>query len=115
MAIPRNELLKSMRSDLDKIFKDTYNEEAFKLYNYVVHIEGQKVTVTTIGEGSLTVTTIGEGSSRNIQHMEETPYANIEEVPVALRNSVKRLMWCTDGDIHAGLGMKVNDSTYWVN
>ena len=47
--------------------------------------------------------------------MEETPYANIEEVPEALRNSVKRLMWCTDGDIHAGLGMKVNDSTYWVN
>ena len=81
------------------------SEEAFKLYNYVVHIEEQKVTVTTIGEGS----------SRNIQHMEETPYANIEEVPEALRNSVKRLMWCTDGDIHAGLGMKVNDSTYWVN
>ena len=90
---------------LNKAFSDTYNEEMFKLYNYVVHIEGQKVTVTTIGEGS----------SRNIQHMEETPYANIEEVPEALRNSVKRLMWCTDGDIHAGLGMKVNDSTYWVN
>ena len=95
---------RALRS-LNKAFSDTYNEEAFKLYNHVVHIEGQKVTVTTIGEGS----------SRNIQHMEETPYANIEEVPEALRNSVKRLMWCTDGDIHAGLGMKVNDSTYWVN
>ena len=95
---------RALRS-LNKAFSDTYNEETLKLYNYVVHIEEQKVTVTTIGEGS----------SRNIQHMEETPYANIEEVPEALRNSVKRLMWCTDGDIHAGLGMKVNDSTYWVN
>jgi hypothetical protein len=105
--LTRSEVLKSLLPSLNTLFNNEYNnyEEAFKLYNYVVHIEEQKVTVTTIGEGS----------SRNIQHMEETPYANIEEVPEALRNSVKRLMWCTDGDIHAGLGMKVNDSTYWVN
>jgi hypothetical protein len=70
-----------------------------------VHIEGQKVTVTTIGEGS----------SRNIQHMEETPYANIEEVPEELRNKIKRLMWCAESDIHEGLGVKVNDKTYWVS
>lgn len=107
MALSRNELLKELLPGLNALFNSEYNnyEEALKLYKYVVHIEGQKVTVTTIRKGS----------SRNIQHMEETPYANIEEVPEALRNSVKRLMWCTDGDIHAGLGMKVNDSTYWVN
>ena len=68
------------------------SEEAFKLYNYVVHIERQKVEITTLDRLPV---------SRAVT----TPYKNIEEVPEA----------CTDGDIHAGLGMKVNDSTYWVN
>jgi len=100
--LTRAEVLKSLMPGLNKIFNDTYYEEALKLYTYVVHIEGQKVEITTIDRPPLS-------------HAVVTPYKNIEEVPEELRNKIKRLMWCAESDIHEGLGVKVNDKTYWVS
>jgi len=79
-------------------------EEALKLYKYVVHIEKQKVEITSIDDTVLP-----------LSHASTTPYRNIEEVPEELRNKIKRLMWCANSDIHDGLGVKVNDKTYWVS
>jgi DNA repair ATPase RecN len=97
---------RALRS-LNKPFSDTYkafNEEALKLYKYVVHIEGQKVEITSIDDTVLP-----------LSHAVTTPYKNLEEVPEELQNKIKRLMWCADSDIHDGLGVKVNDATYWVS
>ena len=79
-------------------------EEALKLYKYVVHIEKQKVEITSIDDTVLP-----------LSHASTTPYRNLEEVPEELRNKIKRLMWCAESDIHDGLGVKVNDKTYWVS
>ena len=78
--------------------------EALKLYNHVVHIEGQKVEITSLNDTRMT-----------LSHAVTTPYKNLEEVPEELRNKIKRLMWCTASDVHDGLGVKVNDATYWVS
>jgi len=98
---------RALRS-LNKAFSDTYkvfdNEEALKLYKYVVHIEKQKVEITSIDDTVLP-----------LSHASITPYKNLEEVPEELRNKIKRLMWCAESDIHEGLGVKVNDRTYWVS
>jgi DNA repair ATPase RecN len=98
---------RALRS-LNKAFSDTYkvfdNEEALKLYNYVVHIERQKVEITSIDDTVLP-----------LSHAVTTPYNSLEEVPEELRNKIKRLMWCADSDVHDGLGVKVNDKTYWVS
>ena len=94
---------RALRS-LNKIFNNTYAEETLKLYKYVVHIEGQKVEITSIDDTVLP-----------LSHASTTPYKNLEEVPEELRNKIKRLMWCADSDIHEGLGVKVNDKTYWVS
>ena len=96
--LTRSEVLKSLLPSLTAVFKDTYNEETLKLYKYVVHIEKQKVEITS-----------------PLSHAVTTPYKNIEEVPEELRNKIKRLMWCTASDVHDGLGVKVNDATYWVS
>ena len=104
MALSRNELLKELLPSLTAVFKDTYNEETLKLYKYVVHIEKQKVEITSLDDTRLT-----------LSHAVVTPYKNLGEVPEELRNKIKRLMWCTDGDRHDGLGVKVNDATYWVS
>jgi hypothetical protein len=80
------------------------DEETLKLYKYVVHIEKQKVEITSIDDTVLP-----------LSHAATTPYKNLEEVPEELRNKIKRLMWCADSDIHDGLGVKVNDKTYWVS
>jgi len=79
-------------------------EETLKLYTYVVHIEGQKVEITSLDDPRL-----------SISHAVTTPYKNLGEVPEELRNKIKRLMWCAESDIHEGLGVKVNDKTYWVS
>lgn len=98
---------RALRS-LNKAFSDTYkvfdNEEALKLYNYVVHIEGQKVEITSI-----------DASTLPLPRAATTPYKNLEEVPEELRNKIKQLMWCAESDVHDGLGVKVNDKTYWVS
>ena len=94
---------RALRS-LNKAFSDTYNEETLKLYKYVVHIEEQKVEITSLDDTRLP-----------LSHAVTTPYKNLEEVPEELRNKIKRLMWCADGDRHDGLGVKVNDATYWVS
>ena len=106
MALSRNELLKELLPGLNKLFDNEYNnyEETLKLYNYVVHIEEQKVEITSLDDTRLP-----------LSHAVTTPYKNLEEVPEELRNKIKRLMWCADSDIHDGLGVKVNDATYWVN
>jgi hypothetical protein len=78
--------------------------EALKLYKYVVHIEGQKVEIMSLDDTVLP-----------LSHAVTTPYKNLEEVPEELQNKIKRLMWCADSDIHEGLGVKVNDKTYWVS
>ena len=104
MALSRNELLKELLPSLTAVFKDTYNEETLKLYKYVVHIEKQKVEITSLDDTRLP-----------LSHAVTTPYKNIEEVPEELRNKIKRLMWCTASDVHDGLGVKVNDATYWVS
>ena len=102
--LTRAEVLKSLLPGLNKIFNDTYYEEALKLYTYVVHIEKQKVEITSLDDPRL-----------SISHAVTTPYKNLEEVPEELRNKIKRLMWCAESDIHEGLGVKVNDKTYWVS
>ena len=98
---------RALRS-LNKAFSDTYkafdNEEALKLYKYVVHIEGQKVEITSLDDTVLP-----------LSHAVTTPYKNLEEVPEELRNKIKQLMWCAESDVHDGLGVKVNDKTYWVS
>lgn len=78
-------------------------EAALELYKYVVHIEKQKVEITSIDD---TVLPLPRAAT--------TPYNSLEEVPEELRNKIKRLMWCADSDVHDGLGVKVNDKTYWV-
>jgi hypothetical protein len=106
MAIlTRSALLTELLPGLNKVFNDTYNGEALKLYKYVVHIERQKVEITSIDGGNGVV----------ISQAITTPYKNLEEVPEELRNKIKRLMWCAESDIHDGLGVKVNDATYWVS
>ena len=104
--LTRSEVLKSLLPSLNTLFNNEYNnyEEAFKLYNYVVHIEEQKVEITSLDDTRLP-----------LSHAVTTPYKNLEEVPEELRNKIKRLMWCADSDIHDGLGVKVNDVTYWVS
>ena len=102
--LTRSEVLKSLLPSLTAVFKDTYNEETLKLYKYVVHIEKQKVEITSLDDTRLP-----------LSHAVTTPYKNLEEVPEELRNKIKRLMWCADGDRHDGLGVKVNDATYWVS
>lgn len=104
--LTRNELLKELLPGLNKLFDNEYHnyEEIFKLYKYVVHIEEQKVEITSLDDTRLT-----------LSHAVVTPYKNLGEVPEELRNKIKRLMWCTDGDRHDGLGVKVNDATYWVS
>lgn len=104
MALSRNELLKELLPSLNTLFNAEYHnyEEAFKLYNHVVHIERQKVEITTLDRLPV---------SRAVT----TPYRNLEEVPEELRNKIKRLMWCTSSDVQDGLGVKVNDATYWVS
>lgn len=102
--LTRSEVLKSLLPSLTAVFKDTYNEETLKLYKYVVHIEKQKVEITSLDDTRLP-----------LSHAVTTPYKNIEEVPEELRNKIKRLMWCTASDVHDGLGVKVNDATYWVS
>lgn len=106
MALSRNELLKELLPGLNKLFDNEYNnyEETLKLYKYVVHIEEQKVEITSLDDTRLP-----------LSHAVTTPYKNLEEVPEELRNKIKRLMWCADSDIHDGLGVKVNDATYWVS
>ena len=106
MALSRNELLKELLPGLNKLFDNEYNnyEETLKLYKYVVHIEEQKVEITSLDDTRLP-----------LSHAVTTPYKNLEEVPEELRNKIKRLMWCADSDIHDGLGVKVNDVTYWVS
>ena len=107
MALSRNELLKELLPGLNKLFDNEYNnyEGTLKLYKYVVHIEKQKVEITSIDgiNGSI------------LSRAVTTPYKNLEEIPEELRNKIKRLMWCADSDIHDGLGVKVNDATYWVS
>ena len=105
MALSRNELLKELLPGLNKLFDNEYKnyEETLKLYKYVVHIEEQKVEITSLDDTRLP-----------LSHAVTTPYKNLEEVPEELRNKIKRLMWCADSDIHDGLGVKVNDATYWV-
>lgn len=106
MALSRNELLKELLPGLNKLFDNEYNnyEETLKLYKYVAHIEEQKVEITSLDDTRLP-----------LSHAVTTPYKNLEEVPEELRNKIKRLMWCADSDIHDGLGVKVNDATYWVS
>lgn len=108
MALSRNELLKELLPGLNKLFDNEYNynntEEILSLYKHVVHIEKQKVEITSLDD-----------TRRTIPHAVTTPYKNLEEVPEELRNKIKRLMWCADSDIHEGLGVKVNDATYWVS
>jgi hypothetical protein len=79
-------------------------EEALELYKYVVHIEKQKVEITSI-----------DGTVLPLPRAATTPYKNLEEVPEELRNKIKQLMWCAESDVHDGLGVKVNDKTYWVS
>ena len=106
MALSRNELLKELLPGLNKLFDNEYNnyEGTLKLYKYVVHIEKQKVEITSLDDTRLPL-------SRAVT----TPYKNLEEIPEELRNKIKRLMWCTASDVHDGLGVKVNDATYWVS
>ena len=106
MALSRNELLKELLPGLNKLFDNEYNnyEETLKLYKYVVHIEKQKVEITSLDDTRLP-----------LSHAVTTPYKNLEEIPEELRNKIKRLMWCTASDVHDGLGVKVNDATYWVS
>jgi hypothetical protein len=97
---------------LTKAPNDTYNEEALKLYTHAVHIERQKVEITSLGDTTLTLT---HAATTPCVSIRTTYYKNLEEVPEELRNKIKRLMWCADSDIHEGLGVKVSDKTYWVS
>jgi len=82
----------------------TQDEEALEMYKYVVHIERQKVEITSLDDTRLP-----------LSHALTTPYKNLEEVPEELRNKIKQLMWCAESDVYDGLGVKVNDKTYWVS
>jgi len=111
MAISHAQSLKELLPRLSELFNDTYNEETLKLYTHIVHIEGQKVEITSLDPDTM----FHIGDKRPLPQAITTPYKNLEEVPEELRNKIKRLMWCADSDIHDGLGVKVSDKTYWVS